>query len=324
MKHLVCYGAMWIVAAWVAGAAAAEPLRSTEELQQLLREGQYQSLVRQVTRILQLNGEAAQSYDRCDLLMLKAQAHLGLKAATAAGEAFAAAAEAASDSRKAAVARGYVLLLRRANGLTYAPQTASTTRPHPIGIVDPETRKAAMAALLADESVTAGEKVRVAKEGQALPPVLEAIAAVRAMRDVELAATDKDTQAKPLLAGLSDSTRQLMADTLRGLSNQLAAIAKLANQPVDGNGQAVSPRRAISPQARYRRRGLSSENLKALRETIDTSRRIASAAAELATALEAEPRSFDSVVADAERISKRADEILGADYMEVGSGNPGQ
>src|SRR4051794_34839746 len=58
-----------------------EPLPTMQELQQLRDQKQWQPLLQKLGRVTQLKGNAGQSYDRYELLMMKGEAHLQLKQA---------------------------------------------------------------------------------------------------------------------------------------------------------------------------------------------------------------------------------------------------
>src|SRR5690349_9288162 len=68
---------------FASGAAAApgDPLPTPEEIHQTFDQQQYPQVLQKLQRVLQLKGLAAKPYDRHDLLRLKGETHLRMKAA---------------------------------------------------------------------------------------------------------------------------------------------------------------------------------------------------------------------------------------------------
>src|SRR5260370_3333840 len=104
MRAVGIAGALMAMAAWARGTVAAPPvdaLPSTEELHQLFKDKQYQPLLQKLLRVLQLKGDAAGRYDKCELLLLKGDTHLQLREQSLSTAAFAEAGKASADQTDA-------------------------------------------------------------------------------------------------------------------------------------------------------------------------------------------------------------------------------
>ena len=91
------------------------------EIKGMFDQAQYADALRAIGRAMQLKGKAAEPYDRYELLTLKAEAHLHVKATPAAIQAFEQAAAETEDAQKQAVARSTALLLKKSKNLSYTP-----------------------------------------------------------------------------------------------------------------------------------------------------------------------------------------------------------
>src|SRR5688572_10394377 len=156
-----------LLASTLAAQPAATALPTMEQLQQQL-DSNPQEALRGIARLLAIKGPAAQQYDRYELMMLRGEASLRTKAMPAAADAFAAAAKETTAPAKQAAAKANEILTRRSKQTGYVPTRAST-RPtagvkpgQPMPILQPEDRKAAMNALLADALVTLAPRVKTA------------------------------------------------------------------------------------------------------------------------------------------------------------------
>src|SRR5260370_41423661 len=121
MRAVGIAGALMAVGAGGRGTVAAPPvdaLPSTEELHQLFKDKQYQPLLQKLLRVLQLKGDAAGRYDKCELLLLKGDTHLQLREQSLATAAIAEAGKAIDDQKeahKAAVPRATAMPGKRSH-----------------------------------------------------------------------------------------------------------------------------------------------------------------------------------------------------------------
>src|SRR5688500_247547 len=179
-----------------AGAPAQpEPLPTVEEIRKLVDAGNVPDAMRDLNRLLALRGKAAEAYDKYELLTLKGDAHLRLRANEAAAGAFRQAASETDDKVKEAVARATEQLIRRSKNLAYTPKKAAKGQPaEPIDLVDPESRHRALAALFVDEMAPVLPKVEAAKGAKSVAPMIATMAAAREMEYLELAANGSADQ----------------------------------------------------------------------------------------------------------------------------------
>src|SRR4051794_13841822 len=188
-------------------APAAEPLPTPDDLHQLFKDKQYAPLLLKLQRVLQLKGDAAKRYDRCDLLVLKGETHLQLKEQSLATAAFADAIKSIDDQtdpKEAATARAIALLVKRSRVFMFTPRTAPRGQaPKPISILDLDQRPVAFAAMFEDARVDTLAKLKAAKSSKTLMPIVEAVNAAADLRVLELASTGKDELSAAQLDGLA-------------------------------------------------------------------------------------------------------------------------
>src|SRR5687767_4551106 len=151
----------------------ARELPTTADLRTMLEGKQYKLVMREVARAMSVKrNDAAIAYDRGELLLIRGEAQLGLRAEPGAAKSFRDAVEAAGSEPVRQAARSLGLLLDRADGLTYTPKTGDAAARRGIDIV--ADRKAALAALLADELAAAQSRVASAtKSAERVADVLE-------------------------------------------------------------------------------------------------------------------------------------------------------
>jgi hypothetical protein len=311
------------VVAWAPLAGAQAP--SSEEIHRLMGEKNYAQALQKITAGLALRGEAARAVNRYELLMLKGECHLRLKAGSYAAEAFAAAAKDPQASPpERAVAAGHEMLVRQAKGFAYTPRTpgADKSRPAPIDILDPESRRRAFEALLADELAANESKVAAAKASRSLDPIVALFKPLAMMEGLERAST-KDGDAprvKALQAELTDRAKRDLADALRAVARRVGEIDKEASTFVEGFQDSQDP---LTPYARpvrervYKRKGLSDAQVNELRQANATCDRVPRVLPLLAEGLHAPDGAFDSFGDEAARIRRDVDRLLGEDFMRI-------
>jgi hypothetical protein len=294
-----------------AAAAAAEPLPSTKDIQAALDKGDPTEALRLVARVLPLQGKAAASYDRYELLTLKAEAHLRLKAGDAAAQAFRLAAEQTNDRERAAVARATEQLIRRSRGLSYTPRREVKGQPgkrEPIDVVDPEKRKAALRAMFADEMAELAIRVRAAKATPTLPPALKAMQAARELTTLELAANGSADQVNGVVDGLKDACKDLLSRTMEKTTKRVDQITQMANDTEVVVG--------FEGDVGERRRGLKRQDIGDLKALADTCDQVAAGGKAVAQAAGADPSEFEDVVEDAGDLRMHIRRMLRAHDVE--------
>jgi hypothetical protein len=304
-------------AAAVAPDDAAPP--SVQDLRKLLDDGKPADVLKHLARLLSLRGKAAQPYDRGELLSLKAESHLRLRAGDAAAQAFHQAAEAGGDREQQAVARATELLIRRSRGLAYAPRRVpkgANAAAGPIDIVAPDQRKAALQAMFADDYGDLAPKVALAKAAKALPPRLKALQAARELAPLELAATGGADQVNGVVGELKASTRELMERVMEKTTKRVDQITAMANdlervrQVLPGIGGFPDV------QIAERRRGLKNQDIGDLKRLADTCDEVKAGAKALAQASGAEESEFDELTEAADDLRMHIRRMLRAHDVE--------
>ena len=296
---------------------AAEPPPSVEEIKQLSSDGKHREALQKLSRALALKGDAAAAYDRHELLRLKAEAHLNIKDTAAAASAFAAAAKEAPDDAARAADKAAELVVKRSKNLQFTPRPAKKGgKAEPIDIADPESRKAAYAALLEEEKAAAGPMLKSAAKAKSLPPIAEGLKRVGDLRMLELAATGADAEAAALVEDLSGRAHKLMDDAVQDMAKLVEAIETSANEmqrtAVAGHSP-VNGRTMLYPSAR--RRGLTSRDAQDLKRIIGDMKKLVPTARELAEALgEDNGKQFETVADDGETVGNKAHQVLTTDY----------
>jgi hypothetical protein len=287
---------------------------SMDELQSLFVEARYPDLLKSINRVLALKGKAADPYDRYEVLALKAETHLRMKAIAAAILTFTQMAEETKDPQQQAVAKASVVLLKKSRNLAYTPTSGGRGKSAPIDLVDPASRRKALRQLLADELAVATPKVEKALDGRSLAAVAEALRSLQGIDVLERAAEGDDQESKQISQELRDRGNAVMAKALQQMSKAVEEISKSANemqeihmvQPLVGGGS--------TDMVRYRKRGLSRDDVTNLKAVIATCEEIAPNATGLARATGGKEKDIENLVDAADDLARRADKVLKAEY----------
>jgi hypothetical protein len=179
--------------------------------------------------------------------MLRGETLLRMKQPRLAQDAFSSAARVTRrDAQMAdtAAARGMALLIAASPGMQYAPKDRS----EPIDIVDPASRKQALAALYHDRLAAVQPKYDAAMKGSSLAPMVDLLPALSDLYALECAATGTSEHALPMGQAMGARARDLINAELARLGDAVARLEDQANEPT-GSG----------PGGRwYSRRGLTS------------------------------------------------------------------
>jgi hypothetical protein len=213
-----------------AAAAEPEPLPTVEQIEKALQSGEAAEALKQVNRLLTLRGKAAEAYDKYELLTLKGEAHLRLKANDAAAVSFRQAANETEDRQKKAVARATEQLIRRSRNLAYTPKkVARGDKAEPIDLVDADSRHKALGAMFVDEVTPMLPKFESAKAATSVGPLIKAMAAAREMEYLELAANGSADQINGIVEGLKEQGKSMLSKVLEKATKRVDRITTLAN-----------------------------------------------------------------------------------------------
>jgi len=329
--------------------ATTEPAKpSFAQMQQDMDSKNYPAALQQAARLL----AEPTVHNRYDVLLLKAQCHLYMKAAVLAGDAFTAAASATKTALPAAVATASHELVVNSTPLGYTPKFTRTTPPpakttttapasnaggknakgsgkkgsataggpdpfaikfspvdstvKPIDIVDPASRKTALVALYADELQAALPSLKAANSAKPLPAMLEALAKLAPLRPLELAATGADTENVAMVTALMTHAHQEMSQALDSATKQEKQISTRANE--------TSTARTSGNYWVRTRRGLSGNDRTALQEMVTFCGEIVAACKAFEAVPGVDATMVNSLVTEAQALSKRATSTLDARY----------
>ena len=294
--------------------AAGREVPTTVELRQMVADKQFKRVLREVARAMQLKGDDAAAYDRGELLLIRADAQLGMRIEPAAAKAFRDAAEATAGSTDVRdTARAMSLLMSRSERLAYTPRTGDATG-RPIDIVT--DRKTALESLLADELAAYEPKVRAAKESKNIAAVLETVKGVEPVAGLERAVTGSTARTDEYRKGFVAQVETLLDDALVALDRSADDVEQRARALV-AVPQEIKPGQPPPKTMKVKKTGLSPADDAALKGVMETCREVVSRNREVAQQLGAEPDRFRRASDFAIRLSDKAGAILRADYSGI-------
>jgi hypothetical protein len=289
-----------------AASAATSPMIA--QLQEQLNAGQAQEVSRQVARLLAMKGDAAQQYDRYDLLMLRGEAALRMKQNSVAMQSFAEAQKETTDDQKKAIARGTEILVRKSKQTGYTPRVGVRPAPGekpagPMPIIEEADRKAALEALLADEMTAVQPKLNAAKNATALPPLADAAKLLGDVRAIEIAGTGASEKAQSLGADIGGKAHGMINDALRNMEDRVEEIWTSASKQSNAYGQLVASQGMM---------GMTSIEANDLKGIMQTCEKLMPTAADFAAATGSAELKSDST--RAQELHARAKEVAEYDY----------
>ena len=310
-----------------AGSAAdkAEPLPTVEDIRKLLNAGDAPGALKGVNRLLLLRGKAAEGYDKYELLSLKGDVHLKMKATDAASAAFRQAAAATEDPQHQAVARATELLVKRSKNLAYTPKkVARGGKAEPIDVVEPESRAKALAALFVDEVAPLMPKVEAAKAANSVVPMIKAMAAAREVEFLERAANGSSDQVTGVIHALGEEGEAMLGKVVEKATKRVDRITTLANEtehvrqtvPTSSGGF----RTAIIPK----RRGIKNDDVRELKTIIDGLDEVVAQANALTEARGGDGEAVEDLVDSAEDLKVHVQRMLRVHNVEYAGRRDGR
>ena len=293
---------------------AAREIPSTEAMRQMVTDKQFKRALREIARAMQLKGDEAVGYDRGQLLLIRADAQLGMRIEPQAAKSFRDAADAATQDDDRATARAMSLLMSRCEQLVFTPRTGDAAG-RPIDVVT--DRRAALDALLADELATVEPRVRGAKEKKRIGDVLDAVKALEPVAYVERAATGGTKRTDEMKASFVGQVETLLDDALIELDRQADTIEQGALGLIAVPQSAARAGQPAPTMIKAKKRGLSIADEAALKGVMEMCREVVSRHREVAMQLGAEPDRFRRAGDFAIRLSSKAGAILRADYTGI-------
>jgi hypothetical protein len=303
-------------AAAPAPATAPEPLLTSDQIRQLFDDGNYSETLKQINRVLMLRGKQADAYDRYDLLMLRGETSIRMKAIAPALTSFAdAAREASDDPHKAAVARATEMLLRKSKNFIYTPRPDRKGKTaDPIDLLEEKKRKAAIVALFNDEMSLAAPKIEAARDAKNLPPIADAIKSMRGLDALEMAAFGNTDKTKQALDDLGRQGRELMSSRIEKLGKQVDDITAEANELIHVVQHFQDTSGNVSDIDMSHKRGLRPEATRMLKDVIAFCQQVPPNAEGLAEAIGGKKKDAADLVDQADGLRRKAEKTLRADY----------
>jgi hypothetical protein len=219
---------------------AHEPPPSADQMYAAFENADYAKVLKQVAAALALKGDAAEAYDRYELLVLRGEAYLRTENTAAAAAAFDEAAKHTKLEEKAAVARATAELVRRARKRAYTPPPAKKgDAPEPIDVTDPAARRQAFALMFDDARPRVAAEVKAARASTTLAPVTAALAMLRDLRALEVAAgavapgADDAGGAAAAMSELVERVGALTGRAVEQMSDRVGQLEATAGVPYD-------------------------------------------------------------------------------------------
>ena len=315
-------------------------LPNVDEIHQAFEQGNYKETLQKLSRVLMLRGDAAKAYNRHDLLRLRGETQLKLKDATGAAASFEQAAKEAKEDKDRAVDLATQLLIKRSRNLTFTPAPKkgakaadnaadkAVAKAEPIDISDPEKRKAAFEALLAEQKEQVEPKLKGAKDAKTLPPLIEALYAAGSLRTLELAATGEDAQVSAMVKDLTGRAQKMMTDALKKMTDMVNQIEESANRlqevmtPVRAPGLGGGAGLGVYGERSYKKRGLMTPDVKDLNRVIADCKRLVPTIKELVDKLGESGEEFKQIGTDTVALGNKAHDVLTTDYADSYTRSP--
>ena len=293
-----------------------EPLPTQDDLKALFDQAKYPDLLRQLPRVLVLRGKAAGPYNRYDLLMLRFETHLRMKAQAPAVATLGEAQNATDDPKKVNYCKAVVVLLKRSRNFAYQPSPQKKERPPTIDVVDPESRQKALSALLADEMAEVTPSIMKALDGTSIPAIAKAIESLDGFSVLEGAAGGGDDAAR-LIADLRSRGNAVMAKEVVRMTAYVDDVSRSANTlqqyvvQLPGN-LGTGPQDVL----RTRRRGLIGQEYRDLGDVVKTCDQILPNVRGLAKATGGNLKEVEDLIAATEDLRRKADKTRTANYLD--------
>jgi hypothetical protein len=206
--------------------------------------GDHRAALQKIARLLSTSA-APPAAERYALLMLRGESLLQLKDRAGAISAYKAAAKSAADLPQFAAARANALIIEvSANGM-YAPAGESA-----IDVLDPTSRKRAMARLQAELLAKNKREIENAMRAETLPPLERVFVPVAHAFLLEAAATGEGKETLPTMRELGSRAYRLMHDEVKRYARHFDQLNQLAASATDYAGGWGVTSRGLLPDER--------------------------------------------------------------------------
>lgn len=286
--------------------AAAPPMPTINELQQMYDAGQFHICLQQIARVLPGSARPGSSHDRFQLMLLRGECLMRLGARPDAYRAFQAA-QASPETKTALTARANVLVIEASNRFSYTPPGGG----QPIDIQDPSSRRKAMAALFDANLQKYRPQIDSATSAPSLGPIIDVVPKLKDLAALEITATGKDAEILPALRAIGARARDLISDALKQVDAQVAQVEQRSDEPIMAQATAGSPWWVTAG-----RRGLDTNDRRQLEDAIASADSIYNATLQgrvTADALGGKVELWSALVDRAHDIGSRARGVLAAE-----------
>ena len=304
----------------IPSATFADAPRQASDLQEMLDSNDFHGAVLGATQLLDLSGPAGGLVDRGLVLSIKAEGYLQLKYYQLAADTFSSAAKEETDPARSAADKAAEILVRRSSSGVYMPRVGEEggLKPRPMDILVRSSRSAVYPILFKDEWTNEQSEFMQGNSTHDMTLLLGTLEKAYTLRQLEIAATGKDNQTRTPLTTLSQHAYELMTGTLsqenkRVTDDKAEAEKKVHTQKLElTNGS--SRRSDYSSNVQHvRTAGLSARLTNDLQGIILDCSNIAPAADSIGRLSDVRVK-WSPIVAEAQRISGRAQDVLDADY----------
>jgi len=219
------------------------------------------------------------------------------------------------DVKKINYCKAVDLLIKKSKNFQYQPGANKKEKPPAIDIIDAESRKTALRALLSDEMAIATPKVEKALNGQSLAEIASAVQSLQGFDVLENAADGGDETQK-LISDLRTRGTALLAKTVLRQTARTDEIAKSANELIRIQVAVPSTTGQLTYDYRMRKRGLGTDDWRELRDIVKLADDLIPNIKGLAAATGAKPKDVEDLLNAAEDLKHKADKALKANYNE--------
>lgn len=289
-----------------AAAPALPPPPTMEELTGLFEQGKYKEVVQAIAKVVATKD--AGGLDRYALLMLKGDALLHMREAGTAYDAFEAAAKATTDRKQRDTAHGLALLSRRCPKLVYTTTPKPPEKGQLIEILDPASRKTALAAMFEEELAKSKGRFDDGATAANLVPILAQTTPAANLRAIELAGGGNGSKTHRAVDPMAKKAQSLIKESLQKMDGRVKALETNANRKMKliitddfGATTTVDGKVGLKPPDK--------RELAGIQET-------ATAAAAASQQVEEAFDLSESEAKEAERVAKYAEKVLHTRYIK--------
>jgi hypothetical protein len=325
VKRIVNISAAIVALAACSAGRAEEnaPPPSTAEIKTLVDAGKYREALRPLFRVLALKGQAAQGYDRIELLMLRAECQMQLKDQRGTLETLEQARKECFLENRAPLAAtptGLAMLIQKSNAWQYKSKSDPSLKPIPI--LDKTLRQAAYEALLHDELPGAQKKVQALAGVKSIAPVLETAKLAGAVHALDILAhptiPPDQVETGTLTRQVTSNADRLLLPAIDELGKNVDTIQSAANEITTdqvGHFDRASGKSWLEP--RTRRRGPSYHDAETLNAINTTADKIRSTAFDIALALATDFKAYQEIIEKADGLKAKSTAVLNDNYLVV-------